>query len=155
LTAAKLQLNVYWTEETTMKNILLGLILLGLAAPAIAKEVNTADFTESARVLAFETHSSGNSSTVSNLNTGAVTGVVTTYSSSDREEIQIGNTVYVTEMLKGAMLTKAFVGTTLPAKVEVIRFRLRHPEVVELLATDKHGKPVVITLMVTGQRVAQ
>lgn len=95
---------------------LLLVISLALATAGAAKELNPSDFPLTATVLSFEQHSSAQPIWTHDLNTGVVTGSGMSYASSDREEIRVGNIVYITSLLcRGGINGK--VGDSFPARL--------------------------------------
>jgi hypothetical protein len=123
-------------------------ITLTLCTPARANKINPADYTLTAKILSVEASTRRHSSPVTNPNTGVITGSTTGYSTNDREEIQIGNTIYITNLWgRGGINGK--VGDSFPARIG----KKHGLPVIYLLGKDKHGRPKEVTLEIVGQRI--
>ena len=131
------------------KSIMTALLFAMLGAQAPAKELNPADYPLTARILSVEDMgSTGVSAPVMNSQTGIVTGAAaSSVRNPDREEVQIGDAIYVTTLLsRGGLSGK--VGDRFRAA-----FGKKHGlDVIYLLGTDKHGKAKVVTLEIVGHR---
>jgi hypothetical protein len=126
--------------------------LLGLAlcTPVLAKDIIRADYSLTARLLSSEENTSTTLAPVRNSSTGVITGSTIVNNSTDREELQIGDTVYITS-LWGRGRIEGKVGDSFPAQLG----RKHRVTVIYLLSTDKQGKAKAVCLEVTGQRVKQ
>jgi hypothetical protein len=130
-------------------NVATTTVLLGLAlaASALARDINPADYPLTAKVLSSEKNGTGLSSEVMNVSTGGTTGT-TTCGSFELEELQIGNTIYLASLWgRGGIDGK--VGDSFPARIG------RHGRftVIYVLGMCKNGKPRSVRLKVIGQRV--
>lgn len=114
--------------------VLLVIIILLCASGAFGKNLDPKDYPLTATIIS-EEHSSD----------WHPYGI----SVSDREEIKIGDTIYITSVLHGQIDGK--VGDSFPARLG----RSHGLQVVYLLGVDRHGKPTVASLEITGQRMAQ
>lgn len=135
-----------------MKRIVLFIIVLALTGSALAKDkdINLADYPLIATVLSYESTNSRSAAPVMNNRTGVITGQTTVYSSDDREEFQIGDTVYITSLLRGCRHCEPLaLGKTYQARLG----QSHGLDTIQYLqiATDGKGFKLV-TLEVTGQR---
>jgi hypothetical protein len=126
------------------------LLLFAFVSPSKGQsKTDPANFPLKATVLSAEDHIGSISVPTENLNTGEVTGTSRVYLDGDREEIQVGDTIYITEVLGHGGLSGK-VGDSFPAQLG----RKRAIDVLRLLEADSHGKPTVMTLEIIGERAS-
>lgn len=112
-------------------------ILILLITAAWAKTPVAADFPLTAHILSTEDINGRHLNTVSNLSTGEVTGTSWNGSNYVRVEIQIDGHTYITHGRRTPT-------TDLPARIK--------KDTIELLATDKKGKPQIWHFYIRGER---
>ena len=112
-------------------------ILITLVTVAWAKTPNPVDFPLTAHILSTEDVNTRHLNTVSNLNTGEITGTSWSGSRYVRFEIQINGHTYIAHGHKTPL-------TDLPARIK--------KDTIELLATDKKGKPQIWKFYIRGER---
>ena len=136
------------TRKTLASAIAATLLGLALGAPALAKEINPADYPLTAKLLSYVENANTTLAPEMGSSTGGIPGGISVNGRGDREEVLIGDTIYVTSLSGGGQLDGK-VGYTFPAQV----VRKSHVTLIYLLCTDKHGKAKAVGLEVTSQRV--
>ena len=133
-----------------MKRYAIASLFLALVMPASAKNINPADYTLSAKVLESESNGGMSISPVQNHSTGVITGSSIGYWRNDREEMQIGDTIYITTLLRGCRrCDDLIVGKTYPAQMG----RRGRWVTITYLQTASNGKGFkLVTLKVIGER---
>jgi hypothetical protein len=133
-----------------MKKIVLAAAIL-VAVPVLAgtMQINPADYPLSAKTLSYRNSGGTEWRPTTSVNASADMGIIIMDTKRlDREEIQIGDRIYVAS-LKGRDGIVGNVGDTFPARLgKKGRF-----DVIYLLGTDKkHGTPKIVALRVVGER---